>query len=73
VVSARRAYEASLKGYQLGLTDLQTTLSAEESWRQTRIQLTSARVQALRDAVAAYKAIGGGWPGADLPPPEQAR
>jgi NodT family efflux transporter outer membrane factor (OMF) lipoprotein len=58
---ARRAYDAGRKGYALGLTDLQTTLSAEESWRQTRIQLTSARVQALRDAVAAYKAIGGGW------------
>jgi NodT family efflux transporter outer membrane factor (OMF) lipoprotein len=60
-VSARRAYEASLKGYQLGLTDLQTTLSAEESWRQTRIQLNSARVQGLRGAITAYQAIGGGW------------
>lgn len=58
---ARRAYEASRKGYDLGLTDLQTVLSAQESWRQTRIQLTSARVQALRGAVATYKAIGGGW------------
>ncbi|WP_297692453.1 TolC family protein [Phenylobacterium sp.] len=60
-VRARRAYEASRKGYQRGLNDLQTVLSAEESWRSTRIQLTSARVQGLRDAVAAFKAIGGGW------------
>jgi outer membrane protein TolC len=64
---ARRAYEASRKGYELGLTDLQTVLSAEESWRQTRIQLTSARVQGLRGAVAAFKAIGGGWDASAYP------
>lgn len=66
-IRARRAYEASRKGYDLGLTDLQTVLSAEESWRQTRIQLTSARVQGLRGAVAAFKAIGGGWDPAAYP------
>jgi NodT family efflux transporter outer membrane factor (OMF) lipoprotein len=73
-VRARRAYDAARKGYDLGLTDLQTLLSVEESWRSTRIQLTSARVQALRDAVAAFKAIGGGWDAQAYPTtPDEAR
>jgi NodT family efflux transporter outer membrane factor (OMF) lipoprotein len=61
---ARRAYEASRLGYDRGLVDLQTTLSAETSWRATRAELTSAQVASLRQAVQAFKAIGGGWPGA---------
>lgn len=68
---ARRAYEAARKGYELGLTDLTSVLSAEESWRSTRIQLTSARVGGLRAAVAAFKAIGGGWDAARYSPPQK--
>jgi outer membrane protein TolC len=59
---AARAYHASRLGYSLGLIDLQTTLSAEQSWRSVRAQLASAQVQAVRQAVQAYKALGGGWP-----------
>lgn len=59
---ARRAFEASRLGYQRGLTDLNTLLNNETAWRATRTQLTSAQVQALRQSVQAYKAIGGGWP-----------
>lgn len=59
---ARRGYEAARTGYARGLTDLNAALSAEQSWRATRAQLTSAQVQALRRSVQAYKAIGGGWP-----------
>lgn len=70
---ARRAYDAARLGYERGLTDLDTALNAEQTWRSARIQLTAARIQGLRQAVAAYKAIGGGWPGADLPTSEQAR
>lgn len=58
---AGRAYQAARIGYGRGLTDLQTALSAEQSWRATRTQLTSAEVQGLRQAVTAYKALGGGW------------
>jgi len=61
-VRARRAYEASRLGYERGLTDLQTALSAEQAWRGVRTQLTGAEVAGLRQAVAAFKAIGGGWP-----------
>jgi NodT family efflux transporter outer membrane factor (OMF) lipoprotein len=59
---ASRAYQAARLGYDRGLTDLQTALSAEQSWRAVRTQLTAAQVQAVRQAVQAYKALGGGWP-----------
>jgi outer membrane protein, multidrug efflux system len=59
---ARRAFNAASIGYQRGLTDLDSTLSAEQAWRSVRTQLTSAQVQALRRSVQAFKAVGGGWP-----------
>lgn len=59
---AERAYRAARANYGRGLTDLQTTLSAEQAWRSTRTQLTTAQVQAVRRAVQAYQALGGGWP-----------
>jgi NodT family efflux transporter outer membrane factor (OMF) lipoprotein len=58
---ARRAYNAARLGYDRGLTDLNTLLNTEQSWRATRAQLTAAQVQAVRRTVQAYKAIGGGW------------
>jgi NodT family efflux transporter outer membrane factor (OMF) lipoprotein len=64
---ARRAYDAARLGYERGLTDLNTVANAEQTWRTTRIQLTNAQVQSVRQAVAAYKAIGGGWPAASYP------
>jgi NodT family efflux transporter outer membrane factor (OMF) lipoprotein len=70
---ARRGYEASQIGYARGLTDLQTALQAEQSWRATRSQLTAAQVQALRRSVQAYKAVGGGWPAERFPSEKQAR
>lgn len=70
---AERAYRANQLGYQRGLIDLQTTLSAEQSWRATRSQLTAAQVQALRRTVQAYKALGGGWPAERYATQSQAR
>ena len=62
---ARFAYDAAQKGYQSGLTDVTTLLDAERNWRAARSTLTNGRAQALQDAVAAFKALGGGW----TPPP----
>lgn len=59
---SRRAYQAARIGYDRGLTDLTSTLSAEQAWRGVRTQFTAAQVQALRRSVQAMKAIGGGWP-----------
>lgn len=69
---AARAYRAQRIGYGLGLIDLTTTLSAEQSWRVIRASLTSAQVQTLRGAVQAYKAVGGGWPAGRYPALAQA-
>ncbi len=66
-VRAERAYRAARTGYDRGLIDLQIhPLTAEQSWRVIRAQLTAAQVQALRRSVQAYKAIGGGWPAQGL-------
>ena len=70
---AQRGYRASKIGYDRGLTDLQTALGAEQSWRATRSQLTAAQVQAFRRTVQAYKALGGGWPAERFPTQAQAR
>ncbi|WP_395671119.1 efflux transporter outer membrane subunit [Phenylobacterium sp.] len=58
---AGRAFRAARLGYERGLTDLNTLLSAEQAWRATRTQLTAAQVQSLRRTVQAYRALGGGW------------
>ncbi len=58
---AHRASDAASERYSMGLDDLNTALSAERAWRTTRSALTGERVQALRRAVATYKALGGGW------------
>ena len=70
---AERAFEAGRLGYGAGVTDLQTALSAEQSWRAVRAQLTAAQVQAQRRAVQAYKALGGGWPADDFSDSTSAR
>ena len=59
--NARFAFDAAQKGYQAGLTDLTTLLQSEQAWIAARGALTSTRAQALQDAVAAFKALGGGW------------
>ncbi len=58
---ARNASDAARRLYGMGLDDLTTALTAEQSWRATRSALTNERVQALRRAVQTYKALGGGW------------
>jgi NodT family efflux transporter outer membrane factor (OMF) lipoprotein len=70
---AARGYKANKLGYERGLTDLQTALSAEQSWRATRSQLTAAQVQAARRTIQVYKALGGGWPAERFPTDKQAR
>jgi len=64
---ANRAHEAALTRFRLGLGDLQEVLDAELAWRATRNALTSARLDALKHSVQAFKALGGGWPSDSLP------
>jgi len=63
---AHRAYNDADRLYRMGLDDITATLSAEQSWRTTRSALTSARVTALSQSVATYKALGGGWASTDI-------
>jgi multidrug efflux system outer membrane protein len=70
---AHKSYDASRFRYNAGIDDLQTTLSAEQSWRATRTQKTNAQVQAVRRAVQTYKALGGGWPLESAPTNKEAR
>jgi multidrug efflux system outer membrane protein len=72
-VRAERAYRHARNNYARGVTDLEAALSAEQAWRSTRTQLTTAQVQALRRAVQAYQALGGGWPADTLPTMADAR
>jgi outer membrane protein TolC len=69
---AQRAFKAARLGYSLGLNGLQDALTAEQAWRATRTQLTSAEVESVRQAVQAYKAVGGGWSGGEAPSKPQA-
>jgi NodT family efflux transporter outer membrane factor (OMF) lipoprotein len=59
---SRYAYDATRKGYDLGLIDTTTLVQAEQEWRQARATYTAAATSALVDAVATFKALGGGWP-----------
>ncbi|MGH6970969.1 MAG: TolC family protein, partial [Caulobacteraceae bacterium] len=67
---ARRAYDDERTRYEAGLDDVTSVLSAEQTWRTDRSQLTGEKVQALRRAVQTYKALGGGW---DYQPARKAR
>jgi NodT family efflux transporter outer membrane factor (OMF) lipoprotein len=58
---ALSALRAARANYAAGVDDLTSTLQAERTWRNARTALTSARVQALRRSVQAFKALGGGW------------
>jgi outer membrane protein TolC len=73
---ARSAYDNTQLLYDRGLTDLTTLLQAEQAWRSARTGATSARTQALRRSVQAYKALGGGWTvpaGLPLPGPNDIK
>jgi outer membrane protein TolC len=58
---ANFAYQAKQTGYRRGLNDLQSTLSAEASWRQARLSLAAAQVTLMQRSVQLFKALGGGW------------
>jgi NodT family efflux transporter outer membrane factor (OMF) lipoprotein len=65
---AQRAYDAALKRYDRGLSDLQELLDAERTFRSARTALTAARVDALQRSVQAFQALGGGWIAPQMPP-----
>ncbi|MGC5799322.1 efflux transporter outer membrane subunit [Sphingomonas sp. NFX23] len=65
---ARRAYDAAVKRFDLGFTDLQAVLDAERTFRGARTALTTAHIDGLERSVQAFQALGGGW-GTSTPQP----
>lgn len=68
--AAQRAYDAALRRFELGFSDLQEVLDAERVARSARTALTTARLDGLLRSVQAFQALGGGWdtslPGTDI-------
>ncbi|BBF84847.1 outer membrane protein assembly factor YaeT precursor [Aquitalea magnusonii] len=61
VYSLGRARSASFAAYQSGLVSLIEVLQADESLLSASDAEAQARTEAARAAVAAFKALGGGW------------
>lgn len=57
----RKAYDAALIRYRVGIADLQTLLDAESAWRTARTAATTAQVELLQSSVDVFLAAGGGW------------
>ncbi len=66
---ARVSYDAATTLFARGLNDLQVLLDAERTWRSSRQALAAARVDALRRAVASFRALGGGWTSTSIEEP----
>ena len=62
------ARQSSFAGYQNGAASLIDVLRADETMLQTSDARALAQTETARAAVAAFKALGGGWqaPGADV-------
>lgn len=63
---SRYAFEAQRTGYNAGVVELTTLLTAERTWRIARTQYSLLQATTLTDAVNAYRALGGGWSPAAL-------
>lgn len=61
VGSLARARQASFAAYQTGVVSLIEVLQADESLLRASDAKAQARTQSARAAVAAFKALGGGW------------
>jgi len=57
----RAAFEASRARYAAGVDDFTQLLVAEKTWRAASAALSGAEIDALRQSVLAFKALGGGW------------
>lgn len=63
-VAVRRssfAFNAQRAGYDAGIVDLTTLLTAQRTWSNARAQSARLQTTTLTDAVNTFKALGGGW------------
>lgn len=69
VASAQRSSDLSLVRFQDGFSDYQRVLNAQQRLFAQQQRYVANRASLVRDAVALYKALGGGWQDrSDLPP-----
>jgi len=61
VDSLSRARNASFAAYQKGVVSLIEVLQADESLLRASDARAQAQTESARAAVAAFKALGGGW------------
>jgi hypothetical protein len=61
VAAAGRSVEISLAQYREGAVDYQRVLDAERSLLQQQDSLAETTSSTATDAIALYKALGGGW------------
>jgi len=61
VVSAGRAVEIALAQYREGAVDYQRVLDAERSLLQQQNSVAQTNSSTVTNAIALYKALGGGW------------
>lgn len=66
VGQARGARAIALDQYRAGTANYTGVLSAEQGLHQAEDQLAQTRAAEAEDAVALYKALGGGWSESDL-------
>ncbi len=72
VVSSRRAVGLAQQRYDIGLTDFLNVLDSERQLFDLQDQYAIAQATVVRDFVALYKALGGGWERYEapaIPPP----
>ncbi len=64
--SLARAQQSSTAAYRAGFVSLIEVLEADRRLLETRDGVIQARTAASRGAVASFRALGGGWQGADI-------
>jgi outer membrane protein TolC len=65
---ARRAVELARTQYTEGLSDFQAVLVSERAVADLEDQLAESDAAIATDLIALYKALGGGWQNAGVPP-----
>jgi NodT family efflux transporter outer membrane factor (OMF) lipoprotein len=68
VAANQRAVALATRRYNQGLTDFLSVLVAESSLFSSQDALVQSNRDVATDAVALYKALGGGWDTGDAPP-----
>ena len=73
VAASRRAATLAEQRYNIGLVDFLNVLDAQRQLYELQDQFATAQDSLIRQFIAVYKALGGGWEGYETPPPPAPR